>query len=187
MYNYTERHDSQDIIGKGLIMKKATKDVVEVIGAFVAAYFFYHVLIAVTGTSLPLVSVVSGSMYHQDRFDAWWQGQENIYSGFGITKEQFLASGQPSGLSVGDLIFAVHDPNPHVGDIIIFQKPGSAESIIHRVVKINDDGTLQTKGDNNNGQLGFETGIKKEQLLGRAVAVIPIMGYPRLVLFWLGI
>lgn len=168
-------------------MNKTAKDAIEIIIAFVAAFAFYQALIIVTGTSLPLVSVVSGSMYHDSQFNSWWQGQENLYTGFGISRDAFLGFKQPGGLSIGDLIFVTYDPNPKVGDIIIFQKPGSSESIIHRVVSINEDGTYQTKGDNNRGQLEFEAKIRKNQLLGKAQAVIPLVGYPRLVMFWIGI
>ena len=63
------------------------------------------------------------------------------------------------------------------GDIIVFTVAESSVPIVHRIVDINDDGTFQTKGDANNAQLRFETRIEAKQILGKEIAIIPIVGW----------
>jgi signal peptidase len=90
-------------------------------------------------------------------------------------------------LNVGDLIL-VAAADYKVGDIIVFNAPGVRQGpIIHRIIAVNGDGTLQTKGDNNPGQLPYERSIAKSQIIGKARLALPLLGYPRLALFALGI
>jgi len=63
------------------------------------------------------------------------------------------------------------------GDIIVFDPPAGGTPIVHRIVEINQDGTFQTKGDANNGQLYYEKEIDYSQIHGRVVMILPYMGW----------
>lgn len=65
----------------------------------------------------------------------------------------------------------------NVEDVIVFDKPGGGTPIVHRIVAINNDGTFQTKGDANAGQLPYERSIEYEQVHGKVVMIIPYMGW----------
>ena len=74
----------------------------------------------------------------------------------------------------------------NVGDVIVFRN-GRPDPIIHRVVKKwkdNSDYFFQTKGDNNresikNGSID-ETNINQNQIIGKALFKIPILGYVKI-------
>ncbi len=68
-----------------------------------------------------------------------------------------------------------------VGDIIVFSPSERATPVVHRIIKINDDGTFQTKGDANNQQLPFEKRIKPEQIHGKCVLIIPYLGWIKII------
>jgi len=67
-----------------------------------------------------------------------------------------------------------------IGDIIVFSPSQGATPVVHRIIKINDDGSFQTKGDANAGQLPFEKKILPEQIHGRVVFIIPYLGWIKL-------
>ncbi|MFH0832757.1 MAG: signal peptidase I [Candidatus Aenigmatarchaeota archaeon] len=139
---------------------KLAKDIVEIIVAFVVAWIFLQGLGFAFGTRMPITSVVSESM-------------EPI-------------------LNVGDLVVVVAPQNLKAGDIILFDGFDGIECrqkgpIIHRIIKINDDGSYETKGDNNVRQLSCEHNITKEKLVGKVVLASPLLGYPRLALYAVGI
>ena len=64
-----------------------------------------------------------------------------------------------------------------VGDIIVFSPELQQTPVVHRIITVNPDGTFQTKGDNNNGQLPFEKSIEPPQIHGKAVLIIPYLGW----------
>lgn len=64
-----------------------------------------------------------------------------------------------------------------VGDIIVFSPPSQSTPIVHRIIEINPDGTFQTRGDANSGQLSFEKSITDSQIHGREIFVIPYLGW----------
>lgn len=132
-----------------------SKDVIEIIVAFIAAWIFLQGLGFALGTQMPVVSVVSESM-------------EPI-------------------LHRGDLLVVIGPNDLKVGDIIIYNVHGIKYTIVHRIIKINPDGTYESKGDNNNGQAYYEHNIKKEQIIGKVVLASPLLGYPRLALYAFGI
>ncbi len=81
--------------------------------------------------------------------------------------------------SRGDILVLQGVPSQQlkVGDIIVFS-PGSGQTpVVHRIITENPDGTFQTKGDNNNGQLPFEKMIGSSQIHGKAVLIIPYLGW----------
>ena len=65
------------------------------------------------------------------------------------------------------------------GDIIVFAGSGPVP-IVHRVIEINADGTYQTKGDANSGQLPFELSIPHQNIYGREILIIPYLGWVKI-------
>lgn len=64
-----------------------------------------------------------------------------------------------------------------VGDVIVFSHSSSSPPVVHRVIKINPDGTYQTKGDANSGQLPFEKRIEPSQIHGKSILTVPYLGW----------
>lgn len=67
-----------------------------------------------------------------------------------------------------------------IGDVIVFSVPGKSVPIVHRIIKKNADGTFQTQGDANSGQLSFEKSIKEEQIYGKMIFKIPKLGWVKI-------
>lgn len=167
------------------------KDVLEIIGAFLVAWLFYQALALITGSSQPVVAVVSSSMEHNAKFDEWWQSNEGLYNQFGISNSEFRKFPMPNGLYIGDILFIVASDSYNVGDIIVYHpgagcfpnlKPG--QTIIHRIVKA--DEVIMTKGDSPRNSVD-RCSIDKENIVGKALFVLPLLGYPRIILYAFGI
>lgn len=75
------------------------------------------------------------------------------------------------GVLVDDLI---------VGDIIVFSPDVQQTPVVHRVIKVNDDDTVQTKGDANVQQLPFETEIRQDQIHGKVITIVPYLGWVKI-------
>jgi signal peptidase len=67
-----------------------------------------------------------------------------------------------------------------VGDIIVYSVEGRSVPIVHRIVKLNPDGSYQTKGDDNSGQLDFEYHVPYERVHGKVVLIVPYMGWVKI-------
>ena len=155
-------------------------------------FIFFPILSLVTGTALPLAIVESCSMYHEgnilSNYDSWWQEHETKYMKYEIEKEEFKDFKFRKGFNKGDILFIIkaRPEKLKIGDIIIFNS-GQKNPIIHRIIKIenqNEGYIFSTIGDNNNGQLSFEKGITKEQLVGKAIFKIsPYIGWGKLIFF----
>lgn len=151
------------------------------------------------GTSLPLAIVESSSMEHyslltpglpgnticgkefsDSKFlnkDEYWQACGEWYEqNANISKEQFNSFKLSNGFRKGDLIIIFGVKNVKVGDVIIFNG-GRSNPIIHRVISLNP---IQTKGDHNQAQLNEEKNISQDQIIGKAVAKIPYIGWIKL-------
>ena len=174
-------------------------------------YIFFPVLGFVMGTTLPLAGVESSSMDHQIAtddfgilnlcgmlytrenkehldFNEYWEHCGGWYEDNEISKEQFLDFSMKNGFKKGDIIITWGRFTPEVGDIVIF-KPntgsGAPRPIIHRIVEIDEEGIIGTKGDHNKEQLTLtnniyhtdETFIKEEQLIGKAIFKVPYLGW----------
>ncbi len=169
---------------------------------FVAIKFiFFPLLSLVSGSSLPLAIVESCSMYHQgdvfSNFNSWWQGHENYYVRWNVTKQEFEGFRFENGFDKGDIMLVVgtKPQNVHIGDIIVFNSEGQSTPVIHRVMNITiENGTyyFSTKGDNNPVQLHYgnnvhnidETHINQNQLVGKAVfKLAPFIGWAKLIFF----
>ncbi|MBI4896319.1 MAG: signal peptidase I [Candidatus Aenigmarchaeota archaeon] len=171
--------------------KQFGKDLFEVLVAVLVAFLLYQGLALVTGTPAPIVTVVSESMVHANHFDAWWehagrnsfQLKKDVYAELGITKEQFLHFPFANGLYIGDLIIITGPQNVRVGDVVTYVKEGSGITIIHRVVAVQDTAYI-FRGDNNPVS---DNPVPKDRVVGKARFVIPLLGFPRLLLFKFGI
>ncbi len=149
----------------------------------IGKYLLFPGLGFVLGTQFPVVAVVSGSMDHLGKDPAiWWPDHGAWYEKRNITKEQFETFYKPHGFVKGD-VFIVRGINgkAKIGDVLVYNIPGKKDPIIHRVIKINSDGTFQTKGDANYDQLGFETSVRAEQVAGKATLWLPKIGWVKVL------
>ncbi len=130
-------------------------------------------------TEMPVVAVVSTSMQHDhvEQTHYQWLDEHMGYS------ESYIKSWSiPTGFLVGDMPVVKGEGNYKVGDVIVYSVPNQNFPIIHRAIKINEDGTYQTKGDNNLNQLPYEFKVHKEQIYGKVVFIIPKLGYFKVML-----
>lgn len=76
----------------------------------------------------------------------------------------------------GDIIFTKNIPfeNIDIDDIIVFYSPMHKKYIVHQVININEDGSLVTKGVNN--QFPDDEYVYKENYVGRVILKIPKIG-----------
>ncbi len=123
-----------------------------------------------------ITSVLSGSMLHKGDFTQWYL--EN-----GFTLEEINSWPFQKGLNIGDAVIIKPIKNISelkVGDVVVFNA-GLDEPIIHRIIKL-DNNTFTTHGDNNPGLLSVEQNVSYDKLVGKAVAKIPLIGIPRMLL-----
>ncbi len=175
----------------------------ELIAAFIVAWVIYQVLALAVGT-MPIVSVVSDSMYHgpscpsngvclnngllcgvritgPKSFDDYWSMCGSYYENNSITKSEFFNFLAPNGLSRGDILFVVKPENLKAGDILIYQGPQF--TIVHRLVGETAEGYI-IKGDNNRVPDAI---VPKRAIMGKVVFAVPLLGYPRFLLHLVGI
>jgi len=175
---------------------------------------FFPTISLIMGTSLPLAGVESSSMDHQminegsgsltlcgnvflkeDKehinFEEYWETCGDWYDKKGISRFEFEEFPLKNGFKKGDVIIVWGRFTPKLGDIIIFQPNIGSQSpypIIHRIVNIDEEGIIQTKGDHNERQLTQnnniyqtdEVYIQENQLIGKAIIKIPFLGYPKI-------
>ncbi len=81
----------------------------------------------------------------------------------------------------GDILILQGEKDYKKGDVIVFSPPGHSVPVVHRVIKINDDGTYQTCGDANKGvQLAFEKHIDPDEIHGKMIFRIPMLGWVKI-------
>jgi len=159
--------------------KKIAREIFEIVFALVVAWLGYQALALATGTPLPIVAVVSDSMFHDKPFDEWWLSKSNVYEGLEIGKEEFSKLPFPNGLSKGDLIFVINQ-KPKIGDVVIYQR--DSITIIHRVIQIREGGYI-IRGDNNQNSDEGGNSISSQRIRGKAVFAVPVLGFPRTLIF----
>jgi|GEM_PF-288824 hypothetical protein len=142
-------------------------------GGALLAYLVYNLIGFALSTNLPIVVVVSSSMQHDNPEKTFYGWLEN---NLGYNRTFIDSWSFNNGFSVGDMPIIMGSKNYNIGDVIVYDANQPAP-IIHRIIKINPDGTYQTKGDNNLGQLEFEKNISKEQIKGKVIFIIPKLGY----------
>jgi signal peptidase len=103
---------------------------------------------------------------------------------FPIFPSVILTGSMEPGIMPGDIVIVEKSGcgSVAVGDVIMFSN-GEGMNITHRVIeKTEADGEVlfRTKGDNNAGaDAGY---VSASQLRGRVIAVVPVLGYPALML-----
>jgi signal peptidase I len=156
--------------------------IVNILLAFlIVKFLLYPGLGMALGTTHPVVAVVSSSMHHEGNFEQWYQEKGIWYDQFDYTKEQIKEWPFSNGFNKGDIMILKKAKDVKIGDIIVFYG-NSNNPIIHRVIFIGND-YYQTKGDNNNdsfSQLG-ETHIERNQVIGKAIGRIPLLGYVKII------
>ncbi len=82
----------------------------------------------------------------------------------------------------GDILVLMGSKPPQyaIGDVIVYSVEGRSVPIVHRIIKINADGSYQTKGDANSGQLSFEQVVDPGRVHGRMVAIVPYLGWVKI-------
>jgi len=82
----------------------------------------------------------------------------------------------------GDILVLMGSKLPQyaVGDVIVYSVEGRSVPIVHRIIKINADGSYQTKGDANSGQLSFEHYVDPLRVHGKMIAIIPYLGWVKI-------
>jgi len=93
-----------------------------------------------------------------------------------LTKTAFEGFKFKNGFNKGDIMILGKVDNVKVGDVIVFHVEHRADPIIHRVIEITDNG-YTTKGDHNHDIADFEKEIKKENVIGKAVLRVPLLGW----------
>lgn len=133
-------------------------------------------------TDLPIVAVVTSSMQHDDKQLIEINHYRWLEEKFGYNRSYIDSWPLPNGFSVGDLPIIKGAEDYEVGDIIVYSIPQQSVPIIHRIVRKNPDGTYMTKGDRNPDMLPFEYSVKKEQIHGKVIFVIPKLGLLRVAI-----
>ena len=160
---------------------KLKKDTIETIGyivlGVVAAYLLNFGLGLAMGTDLPVVAVVSDSMTHDSLTSV--RQYEFLEKNLGYSSEDIDSWPIANGFLRGDVLVVdgVSIDELKVGDIIVYDIKGQGTPIVHRIVKIDDDQII-TKGDHNPSYDPW----KPTKIHGRAIFVIPYLGWPKLVL-----
>lgn len=81
----------------------------------------------------------------------------------------------------GDLLVVAGYDSIKEGDVIVYDVSSARYPIIHRVIRVNTDGTFETKGDANPAQIPFEHNVTQQQIHGKAVFKIPLLGWVKIV------
>jgi len=110
-----------------------------------------------------------------------------VYQGFGFALQtpmpmvSVVSGSMEPTLHVGDLMI-ISKADYKVGDIAIYLR--GRMTIIHRIIEIRPTGYV-FKGDNNAAP--DPEVVSPDRVLGRVRLAIPLLGYPRLALYAIGI
>ena len=152
--------------------------------AFLLAYLIHRGLAFALSTPEAAVIIYSSSMQHDNPEVTYygWLKEKLNYSREFIDSWPF-----PNGLYIGDIAFLQGQKEYKVGDVIVYSAKNYPLPIIHRIIKINEDGTYQTKGDNNPIQIVSpqinEKYITSDQIIGKAIGRIRFAGYLKVFVF----
>ncbi len=137
---------------KNSLLREIAETIAYAVVGVIIAMLIYQALTIALGTTRPVIDVVSESMV--------------------------------PAINKGDLVIVRHvDPlTLKIGDVIVFETLSEPLPVIHRLYKINEDGTFQTLGDNNHGeQHDWEKRIEGSNVIGKAVFVIPYVGWVKII------
>jgi len=133
-------------------LREIVESVAYIVLGMVLAAAAYGILGAVLQTSNPVVTVVSDSM-----IPTLYRGDLLVLKGVPVSE---LKAGRPGG------------------DIIVYYYAPASKLIVHRIWKINSDGTINTWGDNNSNPDPWP--VQPDWVRGKMVLRVPYLGYPRL-------
>ena len=149
-----------------------------VLGVLIA-FIANQALALVLETDLPVVAVVSNSMTHDSTtpqvFYKWLEENMNY------NKTYIDSWPVKDGFLIGDLPIIAGSKKYSIGDVIVYSIRDQPVPIIHRIIKINSDGSFTTKGDHNNGLLSFENSVKPSQIHGKVIFIVPKLGYFKVI------
>lgn len=104
--------------------------------------------------------------------------KQNYVNYFGYTFFEVISGSMSPTINVYDLVIVKIGNNVENDDIITFENNGIY--VTHRIINYVSDEEILTKGDANNA---LDRSIKKDEILGKVVRVIPKFGLIRVVLF----
>jgi signal peptidase I len=129
---------------------------------------------------MPVVAVVSESMEHDTSLQTDYYKWLEVHMGY---NRNYIDSWPIAyGFMRGDMPIVQRQQQYAVGDVIVYSIPNQNVPIIHRIIKINDDGSYMTKGDNNPSLLPFEASVKQQQIHGKVIFIIPKLGYFKVII-----
>ncbi|MEM7821269.1 MAG: hypothetical protein QXX38_00400 [Candidatus Aenigmatarchaeota archaeon] len=147
------------------------------------AILINQVLCFALTTEFPVVAVLTSSMQHDELTE------ENHYGflekKFGYNRSYINSWPIANGFYIGDMPIVMGSKEYYVGDVVVYSIPNQKTPIIHRIIKINEDGTFMLKGDHNPSPLPFELNIKKEQIHGKVIFVVPKLGWFKVLFSWI--
>ena len=150
------------------------------VAGILIAFLLNQALAFALDTDLPVVAVVSGSMTHDETtnqvYYQWLKDNLDYNRSF---VDSWPIKG---GFLVGDLPIVEGSKDYKIGDVIVYNVPGQSVPIVHRIIRINSDGSFTTKGDHNPNLLPFEGSVNKEQIHGKVIFIIPKLGYFKVAL-----
>ena len=162
--------------------KELVENVKYIVLGIVTAYLFNLVLGLALDTDLPVVAVVSESMTHDVTTEL--HHYQFLEENYGYTREQIDSWPLKNGFRKGDVLIikGVNRDELEVGDVIVYNidSEGRGIPIVHRIIKI-DKNEIVTKGDHNIVEDQWNIG----KIRGKAVFVIPYIGWPKLVLTYI--
>jgi signal peptidase I len=145
----------------------------------VIAYLLNQSLVFALSTNYPVVAVVSDSMTHDSTTEAnhfQWLEQN-----LGYSRNYIDSWPVKDGFLKGDMPIVEASDNYKIGDVVVYSKINQRVPIIHRIIKINIDGTFVTKGDHNPADdisLGIiPKPLTSSQIHGKVIFIIPKLGY----------
>lgn len=190
------------------VLEKVEQNFFFIALAFILAFGIYQNIGNIADTTTPVVSVVSNSMKHD--YPPSGRIGEVLRKNMSVWK--FFSP--DIGFQRGDIILVKGSSIDEIevgvdGDVLVYESSekiirSSMPPMIHRAVR-KEDGTVDTKGDANNGQVKYcinqyngyhmtsdscnsgerlveiEEDITEDQILGEAVAVIPKLGYAKIL------
>lgn len=177
-YDYLKNRRKKKLKDKKMADELVSSAVYVLLGIFLALGT-KQVLVYALGSEMPVVAVVSESMQHDNALITHYEWLEQRY---GYSKGYINTWPVRDGFNIGDMPIVSGNEDYHVGDVIVYQVSGQPIPIIHRIVSMNEDGTYQTKGDNNMDQLPYEKSVSGSQIVGKVVYVIPKLGYLKVIL-----
>jgi len=143
------------------------------------AFLLNQSLALALSTDLPVVAVVSGSMVHDGTTEI--NHYQWLEKNMGYNKTYIDSWSINGGFLVGDMPVVQGSGQYKVGDVIVYSISTQSVPIIHRIIKLNSDGTYMTKGDHNPTLLPFENSVSKSQIHGRVIFIIPKLGYFKVI------